>query len=152
MTTKRRVRKRRASSTPRLTAARNGKVHLDPWELVWGQPYIDCDTLAAAIEDDLIRSPQADYRSRLLIHDAARAIRSYWGPGRFNRWIGKSPVGHKIQSILHEQFPEQGFPNIRRRLVTAVKSEVVERIFELLGQGVPERVEVHIAGSIPTLI
>src|SRR5436190_21583329 len=112
MATKRRTRKRRASSAPRFTAARrlraarNGKACLDPWELVWGQPYIDCDTLAAAIEDDLIRSPQADYRSRLLIHDSAQAIRSYWGSGRFNRWIGKSPVGHKIQSILHEQFAE----------------------------------------------
>jgi Nucleotidyltransferase of unknown function (DUF6036) len=48
--------------------------------------------------------------------------------------------------------PEDGFPNIRRKLVVSIKSEVVERIFELLGQSVPERVEVHIAGSIPTLI
>ncbi len=152
MPLKKRARIRR--NLPALPAgiAGNGRPSLDPWELVWGQPYIDCDTLATAIEDDLIGSPEADYRSRLLIHDAARAICSYWGSSRFDKWIGKSPVGRKIQSILHEHFPEEGFPNIRRKLVASVKSEVVERIFELLGQGVPERVEVHIAGSIPTLI
>ncbi len=28
---------------------------LDPWRLVWGQPYIDSRTLALAIEQDLER-------------------------------------------------------------------------------------------------
>jgi len=125
---------------------------LDPWELVWGQPYIDCETLAAAIEDDLGGSPQPDYRTRLLVHDAAQAIRSYWGPKRFGQWVGNSPVGDKIHTIIQETFPEKGFPHIRRRLVASVKSDLIERIFELLGRGVPERIEVHIAGSIPTLI
>src|SRR6266849_4942559 len=108
---------------PPLSAgiAGNGRPSLDPWELVWGQPYIDCDTLATAIEDDLIGSPEADYRSRLLIHDAAHAIRSYWGSTRLDKWIGKHPVGYRIQSILHEHFPEEGFPNIRRKLVASVK-------------------------------
>jgi hypothetical protein len=152
MALRKRARTRRPFHSARPAAARNGKSPLDPWELVWGQPYIDCDTLAAAIEVDLLRSPQADYRSRLLIHDAAQAIRSHWGRSRFSQWIGKSPIGHKIQSILREDFPEEGFPHIRRRLVESVKSEVIERIFELLGRGVPERVEVYIAGSIPTLI
>jgi hypothetical protein len=125
---------------------------LDPWELIWGQPYIDCDTLAAAIEQDLERTPQPDYRTRLLLHDATQAVRSYWGPSRFSKWIGKSPAGNKIQGILRENFTEKGFRHIGRRLVTSIKSDLVERIFELLGQGVPKRVEVHIAGSAPTLI
>jgi Nucleotidyltransferase of unknown function (DUF6036) len=125
---------------------------LDPWELVWGQPYIDCDTLAAAIEEDLAKTPSPDYRSRLLIHDAAGAICSYWGSRRFRRWIGNSPVGDKIQTILTEEFPEEGFPHIRRKLVASIKSDLIERIFETLGRGIVERVEVHIAGSVPTLI
>ncbi len=36
--------------------------------------------------------------------------------------------------------------------MASIKSELIERIFEMLGQGVHERVEVHIAGSVPTLI
>jgi len=152
MATKKTARTRRSRPLPTGRNARNGRRRLDPWELIWGQPYIDCDTLAAAIEDDLARSSRPDYRTRLLVNDAARAIRSYWGPKRFTQWVGTSPVGNRIESILQEKFPEKGFPHIRRKLVASIKSDLIERIFELLGRGVPERVEVHIAGSVPTLI
>jgi hypothetical protein len=56
---------------------------LDPWKLVWGQPFIDCQTLATAIEQDLAGDPCPDFRTRLLVRDAAFAIQSYWGPRRF---------------------------------------------------------------------
>ena len=46
---------------------------LDPWRLVWGQPYIDSRTLAAAIEQDLAQGDQSDFRTRLLVRDAAVA-------------------------------------------------------------------------------
>ncbi len=39
---------------------------LDPWNLVWGQPYIDSQTLAGAIEQDLERNTCPDFRTRLL--------------------------------------------------------------------------------------
>jgi hypothetical protein len=122
----------RTNTTNSTPARRIRTRRLDPWELVWGQPYIDCETLAAAIEDDLERTSEPDYRSRLLIHDAAQAIRSYWGPKKFARWVGKSPLGNRIETILQENFPEEGFPRIRGKLVASVKSEVVERIFELV--------------------
>src|SRR5947207_13558526 len=92
MVAKKRSRKRRVSSAPRLSVARNGKAYLDPWQLVWGQPYIDCDTLAAAIEQDLKRAPAPDFRTRLLVRDAIRAIRSYWGPQKFANWLLKSSI------------------------------------------------------------
>ena len=50
---------------------------LDPWKLVWGQPYIDSRALARAIEEDLERSAHPDFRTRLLVRDAAVAIRSH---------------------------------------------------------------------------
>ncbi len=60
---------------------------LDPWRLVWGQPYIDSRTLAAAIEQDLARSADPDFRTRLLVRDSAVALRSYWGrTGSRNGW------------------------------------------------------------------
>jgi hypothetical protein len=42
---------------------------LDPWILVWGQPYIDGQTLAAAIEQDLVRDTDPGVRTRLLVCD-----------------------------------------------------------------------------------
>jgi len=53
---------------------------LDPWELVWGQPYIDTRTLAGAIEQDLERNTCPDFRTRLLVRDAVVAMRAFWGP------------------------------------------------------------------------
>jgi hypothetical protein len=125
---------------------------LDPWELVWGQPYIDCDTLAAAIEDDLQRTPDPDFRTRLLVRDATRAMKSYWGPRRFTRWLKESPVHDAIRTILADKLGKEGFHNIRGRLVSNVGSNEIRQIFSILGQGVHDRVDVYIAGSIPTMI
>ena len=51
----------------------------DLWALVWGQPYIDAARLAQAIELDLTDLPCPDFRTRLLVRDAAKAMRSFWG-------------------------------------------------------------------------
>lgn len=125
---------------------------MDPWELVWGQPYIDCDTLAAAIEQDLERRPDPDFRTRLLVRDATRAIRSYWGPQKFGLWLRRSLVQDMIRTILKEHLGKEGFHNIRGRLVTNVGSNEIRQIFSLLGQGVRDSIDVYIAGSIPTMI
>jgi hypothetical protein len=125
---------------------------LDPWQLVWGQPYIDSNALAAAIESDLQRDPQSDYRTRLLIRDAAEAIRLFWGTKKFRRWLAASPARDRLRAILDESFSETGFPHIRRRLVDSIGELQVKQIFTLLGQQIHDRVEVYVAGSIPTLI
>ncbi len=124
----------------------------DPWELVWGQPYIDSRALATAIESDLERNPDPDFRTRLLVRDAARAIKSFWGPRRFARWLEESPVGETIGALLKENLGKVGFHFIRRRLVANVTREQIEQILELLGHPIHERVEINIAGSIPTLL
>lgn len=123
-----------------------------PWELVWGQPYIDSETLAAAIEDDLLRDRNPDYRARLLAREAARALRAFWGAKRFAGWLDGSPASERLRAILDEDFKETGFPSIRKRLVSAIGATQVKQIFTLLGQSVHTRVEVNVAGSIPTLI
>lgn len=125
---------------------------LDPWHLVWGQPYIDADALAAAIESDLQRHPRPDYRTRLLLRDAAHAIRSFWGASKFQHWLAASPVRERLDALLNEPFPETGFPSIRRRLVDSIGANQIKQIFTLLGQQVHDRVEIYLAGSVPTLI
>jgi hypothetical protein len=135
-----------------LLMARRSSHSLDPWRLVWGQPYIDCNTLAAAIVSDLQCNPQPDYRTRLLVRDAVQAILWFWGAAKFQRWLAASPVRERLRAILKEQFPETGFPSIRRRLVNSIGENEVKQIFTLLGQSVHERIEVYVAGSVPTLI
>lgn len=135
-----------------LFMAQRSSNSLDPWRLVWGQPYIDSGTLAAAIVSDLQRRPQPDYRTRLLLRDAAEAIRSFWGAAKFQRWLAASPERERLRAILKERFPETGFSSIRRRLVNSIGENEVKQIFTLLGQSIHERVEVYIAGSVPTLI
>jgi hypothetical protein len=125
---------------------------LDPWRLVWGQPYIDSRTLACAIEQDLERDAAPDFRTRLLVRDAAVAMRSYWGHRRFAQWLEASPVGPRINAILEENLGSSGFPAIRRRLVDNIDSKQLSQIFDLLGRAIKNKVEVHIAGSTPTLI
>src|SRR5271165_3122273 len=111
---------------------------LDPWQLVWGQPYIDSRTLAAAIEHDLARNDQPDFRTRLLIRDAAIAIRSHWGSRKFAQWVLASAAGQMIRAILSEDLGEPGFPSIRRRLVDRIDIAQVRQIFEILGRGIHE--------------
>jgi hypothetical protein len=124
----------------------------DAWQLVWGQPHIDSATLVAAIEAELQQNLHPDYRTRLLVRDAMKAIRSFWGARKFARWLNSSQVAECIRAILDEPLAEEGFPYIRRRLVNSIQSAQIEQIFTLLGQAVHERIEVYVAGSIPTLI
>ncbi len=126
--------------------------HLDPWRLVWGQPYIDSRTLALAIEQDLERDARPDFRTRLLVRDAATALRSYWGAKKFTRWLAESPMGPRIRNILKEELGEPGYPTIRRRLVASIDGSEIRQIFDLLGRRIQGPIEVYIAGSIPTLI
>jgi hypothetical protein len=137
---------------PELSAITRANTALDPWRLVWGEPYIDSRTLAAAIEQDLERSPRPDFRTRLLVRDAALAIQSYWGSRRFTQWLASSPMGPRIRAILDEDLGRPGFSTIRRRLVDSIDSTQLSQMFELLGRGIHDRIEVHIAGSIPTLL
>jgi hypothetical protein len=126
--------------------------NLDPWRLVWGQPFIDSHTLASAIEHDLKHDARPDFRTRLLVRDAAVAIQSYWGLRKFKKWLATSPVGQQVRAIMDEDLGQTGFPAIRRRLVDSIDLTRVSRIFDLLGRAVHGPLEVHIAGSIPTLI
>jgi hypothetical protein len=100
---------------------------LDPWELVWGQPYINSQSLAKAIEQDLERDRQPDFRTRLLVRDASVALRSFWGPKRFLRWVAASPVARQIRQILREELGQPGFAAVRRRLVLDFSGDAVRR-------------------------
>jgi hypothetical protein len=133
-------------------AGKTSKEYLDPWALVWGQPYIDAERLVQAIEQDLLRTPEPDFRTRLLVRDSLRAIQTYWGEERFTKWFNGTPARPAIGSILKEKLGATGFHNIKGRLVASVNENLIQQVFRMLGHGVHDRIEVNIAGSIPTLI
>jgi hypothetical protein len=124
----------------------------DPWALVWGQPYINADHLAASIEADLQATAEPDFRTRLLVRDAAVALKSFWGQRQFSSWLANSAVGKRINIILQEDLGKPGFRNIRRRLVTNPNLADIKRLLGMIGERLHDRVEVSIAGSIPTLV
>ena len=119
---------------------------------MWGEPYIDCQTLALAIEQDLERDREPDFRTRLLVRDARQRFDPTGELGGLLSWLATSPVGQQIRTILNEDLGQTGFPAIRRRLVDSIDLTRLSRIFDLLGRAIHGPVEVHIAGSIPTLI
>ena len=147
-----RTRKFKVPFEPALTAAYDGTCGPHPWELVWGQPYINCPELVRAIERELKTDAEPDFRTRLLVRDAVRAVRSYWGISKFDRWLTTSSAKKPIRSILKENLGKAGFRNIKERLVTPIGLTEIQQVFDLLGRGIHDRIEVYVAGSIPTLI
>ncbi|TMQ28773.1 MAG: hypothetical protein E6K70_26655, partial [Planctomycetota bacterium] len=129
----------RLQTTQLNDAAGEGKT-LDPWQIVWGQPYIDAAQLAVAIENDLRHTQAPDFRTRLLVRDAAKAIKSYWGPKKFAQWLSESAQGQRIRAILAEDLGKPGFRHIKSRLVTTISRDQLEQVFDLLGQRVQSRV------------
>jgi hypothetical protein len=130
---------------------KTGELMISPWNLVWGQPYIDSNRLASAIEAELSHNANPDFRTRLLIRDAAQALQSFFGTD-FIEWLNLSSEKAKIESILQENFEQVGFHNIQARLVTNIKRNELEQVLELLGRKILQPVEVCIAGSIPALM
>lgn len=130
----------------------NTSADSDPWELIWGQPYIDSDRLCSAIERELLADCQQDFRTRLLIRDAVVALESFWGSRKFAKWLERSPVKDSVHAIMREDLGAPGFHNIRSRLVVNVQRNQLEQIFELLSKGISQPTDAYIAGSIPTLI
>ncbi|MFL5242395.1 MAG: DUF6036 family nucleotidyltransferase [Gemmataceae bacterium] len=124
----------------------------DPRQLIWGQPYIDARRLVSAIEEDLRKTSEPDFRTRLLVRDAAKAVRSFWSSKKFTFLLSKSPAAPRIRAILDEYLGKTGFPNIRKRLVPGSEQDQINKIFALLGKGIDVRVEINVAGSIPTLL
>lgn len=125
---------------------------LDPWRLVWGQPYIDSNQLCQAIERELLLNVKPDFRTRLLIRDAVAALQSFAGEEKFASWLTESRVQESVTAIMKEELGEPGFHNIRERLVENIERSQLAQLFELLSKRVKTKTEICIAGSVPTLI
>src|SRR4051812_39112423 len=110
----------------------NKGVEPDLWSLTSGQPEIDPDRLAAAVEREA-SGEQLDFRTRLLIRDSVEALADWWGSQRLNTWLGRSPAKDRIHSILAEDLGPAGFPSLRSRLIQQTRPDSILQSVQELG-------------------
>src|SRR5215216_5769047 len=91
----------------------------DLWTLTWGQPFLDPDVLASAVELEAAQAQNLDFRTRLLIRDSVRALESEWGAERAREWVRKSPQRETLEIILaDDSLGPPGFPSLRTHDMT----------------------------------
>jgi hypothetical protein len=123
----------------------------DLWKLVWGQPWIDANDLALAVEEQAVRDP-LDYRTRLLIRDSVDALKQYWDAPRWNAWFARTPARQRLATICAEPFERVGFPFIRESLMEKTDPEVVYQMLRELSRRVRKPLRMPIGGSIALII
>jgi hypothetical protein len=121
------------------------------WDLVWGKPQIDPRALAGAVEREALREG-LDFRTRLLIRDAADALEDYWGSQRWQAWLGRSRAAEHIASIRQQELGERGFPLLRDRLMDATQPETVRQYLRELGSRLHRPVRLAIGGSVALIL
>jgi len=123
----------------------------DLWSLTAGQPEIDPDRLAAAIERQAMRDG-LDFRTRLLIRDGVDALARRWGPQRLETWLAATPVRERIVRIREEELGPAGFPSLARRLMEQTRPETVLQFLRELGAHVRRPVRIDVGGSASLML
>jgi len=123
----------------------------DLWTLVLERPHIDPTDLAIAIEHQ-IDSGDLDFRTRLLIRDAMRALLQVWGQDRLDEWIAKAPAGKRVKRIVGEDLGSTGFPFLAGQLMETTKSETIRQFLRELGLRTPRSAHIAIGGSAALIL
>lgn len=122
------------------------------WSLIWRQPQIDPDALARAIEAELMREPDPDYRTRLLIQDSMAALGDNWESEQLATWLATTSVRSRIEAIRQEALGGEGFPSLKRRIVAATSPHLVTQYLTELGERLQAPVTLTIGGSIALVL
>jgi hypothetical protein len=123
----------------------------DLWNVVWGKPQVDPTTLADAIESESLTA-DLDFRTRLLIRDATRALERCWGRDRVAEWLRQSCAGAAIERIRQESLGETGFPILQEVLVDRTDPETVRQYLRELGVRLRHPARIAIGGSIALIL
>lgn len=123
----------------------------DLWKLVWGQPWIDANDLAVAVQEEA-QHDSLDYRTRLLIRDSVEALKQYWNAPRWEAWLHASPVRARLDAICAEPFDKVGFPFIRESLMEKTDPEIVRQMLRELSRRVRKPLRMFIGGSIALIV
>lgn len=123
----------------------------DLWSLVLNQQWIDAEDLAQAVQREVVAG-RLDFRTRLLVRDAVRALENYWGHERSGRWLAESPVRENIERILREDLGRPGFPYLKEQVMESIHPETVREFLRELSGLVHKPVRLCIGGSIALIL
>jgi hypothetical protein len=121
------------------------------WRLARSGHLIDAQQLAAAV-DEQAGEAQPDFRTRLLIRDALRALKAYWGPERFGEWLADSAQRDRLSTYAKADLGPEGFPTIVHRLMDATKPEAVIEFFRDLGSRIVRPARLEVGGSTSLIL
>jgi hypothetical protein len=123
----------------------------DLWTLALERPTIDPDELAAAIERQ-VGTGDLDFRTRLLIRDAVRALGEVWGDQRLRQWLDHTAAGPAIRGFVAETSGPAGFPSIQKRLMNHMKPETALQFLRELGASVQQPSRLAVGGSMALIL
>lgn len=121
------------------------------WRLARSGHRIDARELASALEEQA-HDPRPDFRTRLLIRDALRALAGHWGADRFGAWLADSAARDRLSAYLETDLGPEGFPTIVHRIMDATKPEAVLAFFRDLGSRVVRPARLDIGGSTSLIL
>jgi hypothetical protein len=123
------------------------------WDLAQsGQP-IDASALSTAIQREAGSGlADLDFRTRLLVRDAAAALRDFWNPARFDQWLTASPASSILKQIDQLALGEIGFPSLHKRIMDTTKPQTVLQFLRELGIQCHEPLRLEIGGAIAAIL
>jgi hypothetical protein len=123
----------------------------DLWELALRHPHIDPDVLALALERQATYPP-LDFRTRLLIRDSLRALRTVWGEERVTRWVADSPARATFAAIEQEDLGIEGFPSLASRIMSHGTPDDALQLLRELGSHIRRPARINIGGSMALML
>ena len=122
----------------------------DLWTLIRGTPWIDPDSLLAAIERQCLESSH-DFRTRLLLRDAASALQKRWGIACLDDRLSTVACA-VLDRIRAEELGEPGFPTLEKRMAEATTSRTILQFLHELGNATPTPARLEVGGSIALIL
>jgi hypothetical protein len=123
----------------------------DLWTLARGGQGIDAESLAAALELQVQRPP-LDFRTTLLIRDGMDGLEMYWGRRRLLDWLNRSPARDRLNEIRRLDLGKPGFPTLGRRIMDAIKPDVVLQFLREIGSHVSQPLRIEVGGAIALIL
>ena len=123
----------------------------DLWKLAVCGPDIDPNDLARAVED-LAETSDLDYRSRLLIRDSVDALRDYWTSPHWR--VGWTKVGRRrrFKPFAKRNSIKSAFDPSGNASWIRLEPESIRQYFEQLGQSLPKKLHIDIAGAVSLIL
>ncbi len=123
----------------------------DLWTLTFGQPWIDPEALAIALEAQAAQ-PDLDFRTRLLIRDSLNALSNIWGTDRFESWLNSENSCVELREIRIANLGPPGFPTLQQRIMNTLRPQTVLEFLRELGTRLNRPTPMIVGGSIALIL